>query len=153
MNNAPSPLTRGMHFVLKFAGWYNIAAGLAMIVFYHEGYKSLGIAKPELTLPIQLVGLLVALFGVGYLMVDRKPLENRAVLRLGFWSKLLGPALALGYITSGILPGSMLAVLFFADLIYLVPFYLIDRRLGESKLVPAGNQTSASDRQHPRRAA
>lgn len=129
MNNASSPLRPWMHGVLKFAGGYNIVAGLSMVVFYHEGFKSLGLAKPEFNLPIQLVGVLVAIFGVGYLIVDRNPAANRNVLLLGLLSKILGPLLALGYIADGTLPMVMLVVLFFADIVYWVPFWMIYRHL------------------------
>ena len=97
MNNQ-KPLKSWMHLLLKFAGGYNILAGASMILFYHEGFKLLGISKPEFSLPIQLVGLLVGIFGIGYLMVERAPVENRNVLLLGFLSKLLGPLLAVAYV-------------------------------------------------------
>ncbi len=120
-----------MHLLLKFAGGYNILAGASMILFYHEGFKLLGISKPEFSLPIQLVGLLVGIFGIGYLMVERAPVENRNVLLLGFLSKLLGPLLAVAYVIKGELPMTMLPVLFFADTIYLIPFWLIYRRTSQ----------------------
>ncbi len=124
-----SPLSPWMHGLLRFAGVYNIVAGLSMMVLYHEGFKALGLPKPEFNMPIQLVGVLVAIFGVGYLMVDRNPVENRNVLLLGFLSKFLGPLLAFYYIANGQLPLIMLVVLFFADIMYWVPFGLIYRRL------------------------
>ena len=126
--------SRWMHFVLKFAGFYNIVAGLCMMLFYHEGFKFLQVDKPELVMPIQLVGLLVAIFGVGYLLVDRNPAENRNVLLLGFLSKLLGPLLAIGHVALGNLPMVMLVVLFFADGIYLIPFWMIYRHLGRQQV-------------------
>ncbi len=126
---APSPLSEGMRFVLKFAGVYNIIAGICMVAFYHEGFRALGIPKPEFVMPIQLVGVLVAIFGVGYLLVARSPVENRNLLLLGFFSKLLGPLLAIAHIVAGNLPIMMLAVLFFADGIYLIPFWIIYRKL------------------------
>jgi hypothetical protein len=129
MTNADTSLDRWMHHVLKFAGGYNILAGLSMMVFYHEGFKSLGLAKPEFNLPIQLVGMMVALFGIGYLIVDRNPTANRNVLLLGLFSKTLGPMLAFGYVADGTLPPVMLIVLFFADIIYWVPFAMILWRL------------------------
>lgn len=130
MNNQ-NPLNSWMYLLLKFAGGYNILAGVSMILFYHEGFELLGISKPEFSMPIQLVGLLVGIFGVGYLMVERAPVENRNILLLGFLSKLLGPLLAVAYIIKGELPMAMLPVLFFADTIYLIPFWLIYRRASQ----------------------
>lgn len=150
-----------MHLLLKFAGGYNIVAGISMILFYHEGFRLLGIPKPEFSLPIQLVGLLVALFGVGYLMVERAPVENRNILLLGFLSKLLGPMMAVGYILQGDLPMSMIPVLFLADTIYLMPFWMIYRKASELSRRPEhfevlghlGNSTDGSSSQSPTRNA
>ncbi len=100
-----------------------------MVIFYHEGFRALGVPKPEFVLPIQLVGVLVAIFGVGYLIAERNPVENRNIVLLGFLSKLLGPLLAIMHIAAGSLPLMMLAVLFFADGIYLIPFWIIYSRL------------------------
>jgi hypothetical protein len=123
------PLTRWMKFVLRFAAVFNVCAGLFMLIGYHETYKIIGMEKPDISFPIQLVGILVGLFGVGYYMVARNPIENRAVLFLGFWSKFLGSCLGTGYVLLEKLPVEFVAVYFFADVIYLPPFYVILRRL------------------------
>ena len=114
--------------VLVFAAVYNVLAGLAMLVFYHEGYRGLGLDKTSFNLPIQLVGMCVVLFGLGYWITSRDPVENRNVLLLGMLSKGLGPLLAVRYILRGELPVWILIVFFFADLIYLLPFWLIYSR-------------------------
>jgi len=114
--------------VLTIAAIYNVIAGLAMMIFYHEGFRGLGLEKTAFNLPIQLVGMCVVLFGVGYWLVSRNPVENRNVLLLGMLSKLLGPLLAIRYIARGDLPVWILIVFFFADLIYLLPFWLIYSR-------------------------
>src|SRR6185437_8495028 len=124
-----SPLAPWMKLVLRFVACHNVLAGVNMLCFYHESYKAMGVAKPELNLPIQLVGVLVALFGVGYWMVANNPVENRNILLLGFWSKLLGSVLGIYYVVAGKLPPIFLAILFFSDIIYLPPFYVILRRL------------------------
>lgn len=123
------PLTRWMRFVLRFVAVFNICAGLNMLLLYHETYKLIGMEKPAVSLFTQLTGILVALFGVGYYMVARNPVENRNVLLLGFWSKFLGSCLALFYVLSGKLPWTFMIIVFFADIIYLPPFYLILQRL------------------------
>lgn len=124
-----APLLPWMRFVLRFAGTFNLLAGMCMIVFHHEGYKLLGVPKPSLVLPVQVMGILVGLFGVGYHLVANNPLENRNLLALGFWSKGLSSLAACWYVARGQLPLGFLAVLFFADVIYLPLFYPIMRRL------------------------
>ena len=123
------PLRPWMKYLLWFVGGYNILAGLGMMIFYHEGFRILDLPKPELMLPLQLVGMLVGLFGVGYWLVAWNPVENRNVLTLGFFSKFLGSLLGIAYLALGKMPLVFLPVLFFADIIYLPPFLLIMRRL------------------------
>jgi len=141
------PLKPWMRRLLRFVGGYNLLAGLTMLVFYHEAFKVLGVPKPQLMLPVQLVGILVGLFGVGYLLVARNPIENRNLLTLGFLSKALGSALGVGYVVLGKLPPMFLVVLFFADIMYLPPFWVIMRRLyalaGRSSGSSAGSDISA----------
>ena len=128
-----------MTAVLWFVGGYNVLAGIGMLCFYHEGYKLLALEKPGLNLPIQLVGILVGLFGVGYWMVAANPIKNRNILLLGFWSKALGSVLGVYYVCVGKLPPYFLAVLFFSDIGYLPAFYVILRRLkGAAKLHTGG---------------
>lgn len=118
-----------MWYLLRFAGTFNLLAGFSMIVFYHEGFKMLGVPKPDLVMPLQLVGILVALFGVGYHLVAGNPVENRNVLTLGFLSKFLGSVLGIYYVAKGKLSVQFLGMLFFADIIYLPFFWIIMRRL------------------------
>lgn len=118
-----------MTFVLRFAGIWNLLAGLSMMTLYHEGFKLLEVSKPELLLPVQVLGILVGLFGVGYLMVAAHPVENRNILLLGFWSKALASVLALGYVVAGPLGWGFAAVVLISDVIYLAPFWVILRRL------------------------
>lgn len=118
-----------MKGLLWFVGGYNLLAGAGMICLYHEGYKLLGMEKPAVNLPVQLVGVLVALFGVGYWLVASNPIENRNILMLGFWSKALGSGLGIYYVVAGKLPPFFLAILLVSDLGYLPPFAVILRRL------------------------
>ena len=118
-----------MKNVLYAATVNNVLAGIGMIVFYHEGFKMLGIPKPGLKLPIQLVGIFVLLFGVGYYLVARNPVENRNLLFLGFLSKLLGSMFGLFYVANGSMPLVFVLLLLVADIAYLPPFAIILRRL------------------------
>jgi hypothetical protein len=123
------PLDSWMKFILRFVAVFNILAGLTMLFGYHEAYKIIGMNKPDISFPLQLVGILVGLFGVGYYLVAKRPVENRHLLTLGCLSKALGSMLALTYICRGRLPLTFLIVVFFADMIYVPPFVIIIRRL------------------------
>jgi hypothetical protein len=134
-----------MRYLLRFVAVYNVLAGVVMLVFYHEAYKSMGLKKPDLNMPLQLVGILVGLFGVGYWMVANRPVENRNLLVLGFWSKALGSVLGIYYTVQGKLPPVFLVVLFFADIIYLWPFAKIIRRLSLLARAAESASRAASD--------
>ena len=144
-----SPLKPWMRRLLRFAGTYNIIAGLAMIFCYHEGYKLLGLQKPDVVMPIQLVGILVALFGAGYHRVASAPIENRNILVLGFWSKTLGSLPCIYHVVLGNLPLTFLPVVFFADIIYLPFFAVILRHLGSGR-VRSGPAVPAESLNKPR---
>ncbi len=123
------PLKPWMRNLLRFAGCYNLLVGINLTVFYHEMFKTFGLPKPNLIMYVQLVGILVALFGAGYLMVASRPLENRNLLLLGFLSKLLGSMLGTGYVLLGKMPPVFLFVLAFSDIVYLPFFWVILRRI------------------------
>lgn len=123
------PLRPWMRYLLRFAGTFNLLAGLSMMTLYHEGYQLLGVPKPALVLPVQVMGTLVLLFGVGYHLVAKRPVENRDILMLGFWSKAVASVLAFWYVAAGKLPWWFAVVVLLADTIYLPFFYVIMRRL------------------------
>ena len=118
-----------MRNLLRFAGCYNLLVGVNLTVFYHEMFKALGLPKPALVMYVQLVGVLVALFGVGYLLVASNPLQNRNLLLLGFLSKLFGSIIGTYHIILGTMPPIFIVILFFSDIIYLPFFWLILRRV------------------------
>ena len=123
------PLKPWMFYLLAFAGCYNLLVGLCLTVFYHEVFKNLGLPKPELMLFVQLSGILIGLFGVGYLLVALNPVRNRSLLLLGFLSKAIGTLLSIGHAIHGSVPWIFLILLFFSDIIYLPFFWIILRDL------------------------
>jgi len=130
-----------MTLVLRFAGGFNLLVGAAMMTLYHEGYKLLGVSKPELVLPVQVMGLLVALFGAGYLLTAADPWRNRNILLLGMLSKAVAGLLALTYVVTGDVPWWFALVVFFADLIYVPPFWVILKRIDRLRSpLPSKNQ-------------
>lgn len=130
MPDREKPLLPWMKFVLRFVAVFNISAGALMTLGTNGAYQMIGMPDPEIDFPMKLVGILVALFGYGYYLVARHPLDNRNVLFLGMLSKGFGSLLGIYYMLRGKLPFlPFFPVLFFADIVYLVPFWLILRRL------------------------
>jgi hypothetical protein len=130
MPDRERPLLPWMKFLLRFVAVFNIAAGAQMTLATKWTYWTIGMEEPKLDFPMKLVGILVAIFGYGYYLIARHPLENRNVLFLGMLSKGFGSVLGIYYILRGKLPFlPFFPVLFFADIIYLVPFWLILRRV------------------------
>jgi hypothetical protein len=113
------------YWTLRIAAVWNLLAGISMILFYHEGFSALGLEKTSFNLPIQLTGMAVGIFGIGYFLVSLNPIENRNLLLMGLLSKVIGPLLGLRYIVRGDLPMSALVLFFFADAVYWIPFWLI----------------------------
>jgi hypothetical protein len=111
------------------AGGYNLALGVNMVLSPAGAFEAFDLPLPELMLFVELVGLMVAVFGVGYCLVALRPLENRGVLALGLLGKTLVAIWGLGYVLLGKVPVAYLAVVFFSDIIYLLPFALILRHL------------------------
>ncbi len=127
--NARPVLAPWMPLLLRIAGAWNLLAGFAMVVFHHEGFKILGATKPSPPLSIQVLGVLVALFGWGYFLVASDPVRNRNILMLGSWSKAAATVCSVFYVAVGQLPWWFTIVVFLADTIYLPPFFAILRRI------------------------
>lgn len=140
-------LSPWMVWVLRAAAVNNLLAGIVFMVFYHEAFKALSLPKPEIKLPVQLVGIFVFLFGIGYYWTTRQPAENRNVLLLGFFSKLFGSSLAVAYVLMGRLPWTFFLVVLPADIVYLPPFVLILRRISPASVaIPALSEPVAGHR-------
>lgn len=116
-----------MRWVLWIAGTYNIASGLGMLVGYHEVYRLLAVPKPASVLPLQMLGVMIALFGVGFFFAASDPLSHRLMILLGLWAKLAGFVLGAAAVVQGDLPGWFVVAVFFADLIYVPPLWVILR--------------------------
>ena len=122
---------RWMSAVLAFAGVYNLAWAATAILFPAESFSYSGLEQPgePLTYPQlwQGMGMLIGVFGVGYLLAASNPLRHWGVVLVGLVSKLL----AGGGVVAGVLSGqgrpAALVPSMFNDLVWWVPFALILR--------------------------
>ncbi len=137
-----------MAVVLTLAGGYNLTWGLLALVAPYWLYRMGGMAdapgKPLENVELwQGIGVMVGIWGLGYLIAANDPLRHWGLVLIGFVSKLMG---MLG-VVNGVLTGQFaVAALWtnvFNDIIWLVPFALILLRayrvaLDEANAMPPG---------------
>jgi hypothetical protein len=126
-------LPRWMTRLLRFAGTFNLVAGACIVCLYRLGFYLLDLADapPGAGMTAQMMGFFVMLFGAGYHWTASHPIENKNILVLGCWSKALGSLLGLGYAALGWLPWWFALVVLAADTVYVPPFLMILRRIGQ----------------------
>jgi hypothetical protein len=120
-----------MSFVLALAGVYNLAWGAWTIVFPTASFALSGmqLADKPLHYPQlwQCIGMIVGVYGVGYLIAARDPARHWPVVLVGLLGKVFGPVgLAVGVLMGESPPAGLITIIP-NDLIWWVPFALILR--------------------------
>lgn len=80
----------------------------------------------------QCVGMIVGVYGVGYLVAARQPLVHWPITLVGFLGKIFGPIGFAWYLAQGAFPLSFGLTIMTNDLIWWVPFFLILKRAYEA---------------------
>ncbi len=115
-------------WTLFLAGIYNLAWGTWVVVRPLDLFDYTGISRPTYVGIWQCVGMIVGVYGVGYLAASRDPVRHWPIVLVGFLGKLFGPIgfLQMQWTMSadqpGYLPWSWGVVNIFNDLIWWVPF-------------------------------
>jgi hypothetical protein len=78
-------------------GVYDFGLGIAFLLFYEPLFEALDIAKPETGAYVHLAAALIAIQGVGYFLVARRPRRNVDLVLIGVLYKLAYSGLALYY--------------------------------------------------------
>jgi len=114
-----------MCYVLVAAGIYNIAWGLATIAFPSALFQIVGMALPQYPQLWQCVGMIVGVYGVGYLIAASDPVKHWPITLVGLLGKILGPLGFVQAVYTGALPLAFGATLLTNDLIWWAPFAAI----------------------------
>lgn len=121
----PTAAPNWMRWCLRAAGLYNLAWGFLVIVWPHFLFDVTGVERLNHPEVWQCVGMVVGVYGVGYLLASGSHRTHWPIILVGFLGKLFGP---IGFVWAWYhdqLPGSWGLVILFNDLIWLVPFGLI----------------------------
>lgn len=114
-----------MGWVLVAAGIYNLAWGAAVIAAPTALFRWAEMELPRYPQIWQCVGMIVGVYGVGYLIAARDPHRHWPIVLVGLLGKLFGPAGFLSAAVTGALPWKWGVTILTNDLIWWVPFTLI----------------------------
>ena len=123
-----SDLKPWMQWWMFAAGIYNLLWGAMVVLAPLWLFKVLGVEPPPgIGLPIwQCVGMIVGVYGVGYLAAAKDPLRHWPIVLVGLLGKIFGPV---GFIDSALIRGTFPKqfgwTILTNDLIWWAPFTLI----------------------------
>lgn len=124
MSNRPGG-ARWMKYVLIAAGIYNIVWGAVVVLFPPAIFSWTGMQPPNYPQIRQCVGMVVGVYGVGYMIAAYDPARHWPIVLVGLLGKIFGPIGFLRSALNGELPWRFGFVNITNDLIWLVPFCLI----------------------------
>lgn len=107
------------------AGVYNLVWGGVTVLYPAWLFDLTGLEPPNYPFIWQCVGMIVGVYGVGYLAASRDPFRHWPIVLVGLLGKLLGP---MGYamgLARGEVPAAFGVTLPTNDLIWWVPFTLM----------------------------
>ncbi len=110
---------------LTLAGWYNLLWGAAVVLAPGLAFQMFDMEPPRYPGIWQCVGMIVGVYGIGYLVAARDSRRHWPIVLVGFFGKVFGPIGFVVAATQGELPWSFGAVIVFNDLVWLLPFALL----------------------------
>jgi len=114
-----------MKWLLIAAGIYNLTFGVFAIVFPNAMFDLIGMEAPRYPELWQCIGMIVGVYGVGYIIAAFDPVRHWPIVLVGFLGKLFGPIGMAWAVMNGTLPMSFGIANVTNDLIWLIPFGLI----------------------------
>ncbi|MGI9456153.1 MAG: SelL-related redox protein [Aeoliella sp.] len=117
---------RWMTIVLQAAGCYNLIWGSLVVVAPGAMLGWVGIEATSVSSSLwQCIGMMVGVYGIGYLVASRHPYRHWPITLVGLLGKLIGPfGFAIAAI-SGSLPTTFGWIILTNDLIWWIPFCMI----------------------------
>lgn len=116
---------RWMRLVLIFAGWYNLLWGTWAVLLPRQAFDLAGIAPPNYPSLWQCIGMIVGVYGVGYLIAARNPMIHWPIILAGLLGKICGPIGFACAAATGELPWRLGYVILTNDVAWWAPFTLM----------------------------
>lgn len=110
---------------LLAAGIYNLLWGAYVVLFPNSFFNLINVPQPTYIEFWQCIGMIVGVYGIGYLIAARSPNIHWPIVLVGFLGKIFGP---IGFAQSLYfqkLPIQFGYTIITNDLIWWIPFYLL----------------------------
>lgn len=111
-----------LHKTLFLAGLYNLLWGFWVIAFPDHFFRLMGATQINYLPVWQSVGLVVGVYGIGYLIASANIKNHWPIVLVGFLGKVGGPLGIAYHVYVENLPWPFLVVTLFNDIIWLLPF-------------------------------
>ena len=124
VDSAPQPLWMSRWLVA--AGVYNLAWGALTVLLPGWLFDLTGLAHPNYPFIWQCVGMIVGVYGIGYLAAAANPLRHWPIVLVGLLGKIFGP---IGFVDNALIKGTFPKefgwTILTNDLIWWIPLTLI----------------------------
>jgi hypothetical protein len=114
-----------MRTTLILAGIYNIVWGFFAIFFTELSFSMVGMKQPLYPEFWQCIGMIVGVYGIGYLIASSDPIKHWPITLVGLIGKILGPIGFVGAIIQDKLPIEFGWNIITNDIIWWIPFCYI----------------------------
>jgi peroxiredoxin len=114
-----------MQGTLLLAGIYNLLWGAWVILMPNAAFDWAGMARPNYPELWQCIGMIVGVYGVGYLAASTNPTAHWPVVLVGLLGKIFGPIGFLKAVADGRMPWNLGWTILTNDVIWWIPFGLI----------------------------
>jgi small multidrug resistance pump len=125
---------RWQSIALGVAGVQCLIWGVFIILWPARSSLAYGFPQPPTELFLwQGTGLVIVLFGVGYVIASTNPLQHWSIVLIGLLGKSLGPIGMAWSVYHGQVSSKVLYLMPINDLVWLIPFALILQRVRNSR--------------------
>lgn len=114
-----------LRLTLLIAGVYNILWGASVVLFPNWFFTVFGMSLPVYPSIWQCVGMIVGVYGVGYILAAKDPYRHWIIVLVGFLGKIFGPIGFVYAVYAGVFPASSFITIVTNDLIWWIPFGMI----------------------------
>ncbi len=111
--------------VLIAAGVYNLIWGAWTVLLPNSFFNMVNMPIPRYIELWQCIGMIVGVYGIGYIAAAKDPLIHWPITLVGFLGKVFGPIGFAGSLITGKLPLKFGVTIITNDLIWWIPFFLI----------------------------